>query len=224
MIKYNVTGSQRKRLVQKLAALTRQKAEYMGLPSMAFKVGDYIVGKTGTIEGDVPDDIIKALARAGFTGEVVKDTKEIPSEITGFTFNIPMDDMTENAVDNFVTMLKIKGPFIKKAFKLSSLPVDYGEDAIKIRWFEDRKIPEETASNIKIFVSAMINLAKQQKYVIDRTMKTDNPRYNFRAFLYTIGLSGSEYKGLRKEFLKNLKGSTNTRHPVKKGRVTKLPV
>ena len=55
MVKYNVTGSKRKKLVQKLSALTAQKPEYLGLPSMAFKVGPYIVTKNGTIEGDVPE-------------------------------------------------------------------------------------------------------------------------------------------------------------------------
>ena len=213
MVKYNVTGTQRKRLVHKLSALTGIKASYMGMPSMAFKVGDYIVTKNGTVEGNLPDDIMKALARSGFKGQVVDDPKDTNPDIAGFTFKIPMDTMTDTAVDNFTLMLKTKGPLIKKAFKLTALPVDYGDDALTVKWFEDRTLPAQTASYVETFINAMVDKAKEQKYVIDRSQKMDNPKYCFRTFLNTIGLSGSAYKPLRKELLKNLKGCTRYRHP-----------
>ena len=213
MIKYNVTGAQRKRLVKKLSALTGIKPVYQGLPSMAFKVGNYIVTKTGTIEGDVPNDIIKALARSGFKGQVVDDPRDKNPDIAGITFKIPMDTMTDAAVDNFSLMLKTKGPLIKKAFKLTALPVDYGDDVMTVKWFEDKTLPAQTASYAETFINAMVDKAKGQKYVIDRSQKMDNPKYCFRTFLNTIGLSGADYKPLRKELLKNLNGCTRYRHP-----------
>ena len=215
MIKYNVTGSQRKRLVQKLSILTGSKAEYMGLPSMAFKVGDYMVTRNGTIEGKVPDDIIKALARSGFKGEVIEEASADPVP-TGFTVSIPMDELTDSAVDNFFNMVVSKGSLIKKAFMLSSLPVEYGDEALTINWFAEKTVPLQTAGYLKTFISAMVESAKRQKYVIPRPMTTDNPKYNFRVFLNNIGLSGNEYKPLRKELLKNLKGCARDRHPEAK--------
>ena len=219
MIKFYVTGAQRKKLVQKLAALTGQKAEYMGLPSMAFKVGNYTIDKTGMIDGTLPDNILRALKRAGFTAEIYEDPEVTESgELVppGFIVEIPMDDLTDEAVDNFYNMLESKASLIKRAFNLKTLPVDYGENTLTIKWFEDAELPIETKSYVNIFISAMLDKAKSQKYVISKPLKTDNPKYNFRIFLNSLGLSGSEYKGLRKEFLKNLKGCSNTRHPAPK--------
>ena len=212
MIKYNVTGDKRKRLVKKLSALTGYRAEYQGMPSMAFKVGDYVVSKNGTVEGDLPEDIIKALARSGFKGEVIEEASADPVP-AGFTVSFPMDELTDSAVDNFFNMIVSKGSLIKMAFKLSSLPVEYGDEALTINWFAEKKLPLQTADYLKTFISAMVDCAKRQKYVIPRPMTTDNPKYNFRVFLNNIGLSGSEYKPLRKELLKNLKGCARDRHP-----------
>ena len=221
MIKYNVTGERRKRLVLKLAALTGQKAEYLGMPSMAYRVGDITVSKTGTLDKALPDNIYRALARAGFQGEIYEDPKVSGSGEpmpAGFIVSIPMDELSDEAIDNFYNMLESKGPLIRKAFTLKSLPVDCGEEALNIRWFEDAEISIEAKGYIETFIKAMLDKAKSQKYVIPRPLKTDNPKYSFRIFLNSLGLSGSEYKSLRKELLKNLKGCSNMRHPVSKRR------
>ena len=50
VIKYNVTGAERKRLVAALSNLMGVKAKYLGMPSMAYEVGDFIIDKNGTLE------------------------------------------------------------------------------------------------------------------------------------------------------------------------------
>ena len=45
VIKYNVTGADRKRLVTTLSKITGVKAKYLGMPSMAYEVGDFIIDK-----------------------------------------------------------------------------------------------------------------------------------------------------------------------------------
>ena len=50
VIKYNVTGADRKRLVTTLSKITGVKAKYLGMPSMAYEVGDFIIDKNGTLE------------------------------------------------------------------------------------------------------------------------------------------------------------------------------
>ena len=50
VIKYNVTGADRKRLVTTLSKITGVKAKYLGMPSMAYEVGDSIIDKNGTLE------------------------------------------------------------------------------------------------------------------------------------------------------------------------------
>ena len=46
---YNVTGAARKDLVKKIEELTGEKAKYLGVPSCAYKIGDYEVSKDGTL-------------------------------------------------------------------------------------------------------------------------------------------------------------------------------
>ena len=50
VIKYNVTGAERKRLVAALSNLMGVKAKYLGMPSMAYEVSDFIIDKNGNLE------------------------------------------------------------------------------------------------------------------------------------------------------------------------------
>ena len=204
-----------------LAALTGEKAEYLRLPTTAYKVGDYTISKDGTIEGSLPDNILHALSMAGFREaqyEDPGDPEPDPPVYAGFTVSVPMNELTDTAVDNFCNMIESKGMLIKTAFKLTGLPVDYSKEALCIRWFEDTELPAETRSYIITFIKAMLDMAGTRNYVVARPLITDNPNYNFRVFLNSLGLSGSEYKPLRKELLKNLTGCSSMRHPVSKDR------
>ena len=224
MIKYNVTGYQRKKLVQKLAALTGERAEYLGMPSTAFKVGDCIVSGNGTIEGSLPDNIIRALSMAGFTADPYEEPEyhgADPPFPSGFTVSIPMDELTDTAVDNFQSMMESKGELIKKAFMLTGLPVDYSKEALCIRWFEDTELDAETQAHVMTFIKAMLEKAGRQKHARAKPLITDNPKYSFRVFLNSLGLSGSEYKPLRRELMKNLEGCSSYRHPVSESRTKK---
>lgn len=48
-IRYNVTGTERKRLVNAIADTLEVKAKYLGAPSMAYEVDTYTVGRDGTL-------------------------------------------------------------------------------------------------------------------------------------------------------------------------------
>jgi hypothetical protein len=63
---FGLTGEPRKRLAQRLAALTGEKLVYLGFPSMAFKVGDLVVKRDGTVEGRLSKKVLKGLERSGF--------------------------------------------------------------------------------------------------------------------------------------------------------------
>ncbi len=64
VIKYNVTGADRKRLVTTLSKITGVKAKYLGMPSMAYEVGDFIIDKNGTLEqgGKADSEEIESVA------------------------------------------------------------------------------------------------------------------------------------------------------------------
>ena len=63
---YNVTGDQRKALVAAIAEYTKAKAEYLGLPTYAFRIGKYTVSRDGTLSGKRDEKMFAALADAGF--------------------------------------------------------------------------------------------------------------------------------------------------------------
>lgn len=75
-VDYNVTGKDRKSLVNVIATLTGKKAEYLGMPTASYKVGCFTVDRNGTLEfGDRADsketeDLIKELDKRGFTAKV----------------------------------------------------------------------------------------------------------------------------------------------------------
>ena len=48
-LEYGLKGSKRKPLIQAIEDLTGLKATYLKTPSMAYKIGPFTVGKTGTV-------------------------------------------------------------------------------------------------------------------------------------------------------------------------------
>ena len=212
MIKYNVTGNDRKKLVKRLSELTGERAAYQGMPSMAFKIGEYTVDKNGTLTPDPGEEIIEALKRAGFTGECEESEEskepEETNEIRGLTINIPLVELTERQIENFTNMTKSKGELIKQAFGIDELTVEEDENLLYVRWFENKEPDAEYSQIATEFVSAMLKKAGEQKHASSSPVKTDNPRYNFRVFLNSLGFLGEEYKGLRKLLLKDLPGNS----------------
>ena len=204
MIKYNVTGPDRKRLVKRLERLTGFKAEYQRLPTMAYKVGPYTVTKDGSVIGDLPQDHVMSLAKSGFVG---KYTETISRKSTGTILSIPMDSMSMKALDNFQNILESKGSLIRKSLDLKELPVDYEEDELRIRWFEHTTLCDDDYEIISTFITALINKAQQTNHIDPTPVVTDNPQYTFRCFLNSLGFIGDRHKALRDTMLKRLPGS-----------------
>ena len=206
MLNFNVTGAERKKLVKKLEAIVGERAVYQGMPSMAFKVGEYEVSKTGEVTPTPADDIVSALASAGFTAE--SGETETEQEVIGITITIPRDTLSDTAVENFRNMAASKADLIEQAFGLQELPTEVGEDALIIRWFEGT----ENTAHATEFVSAMLEKAGQQRYVSPKPLETTNPRYSFRVFLNALGFKGPGYKELRSDLLANLEGNSAWRN------------
>ena len=47
---YNRQGAERKELVQAISTITGEKAKYLFLPTKAYRIGNIMVWKTGTME------------------------------------------------------------------------------------------------------------------------------------------------------------------------------
>ena len=75
-LNFNVTGAKRKELVSEIARIDGSKKEYLGVPSCAYRVGDFHISKDGVVSADEEKlmDILETLMVAGF--EPAGQTKE----------------------------------------------------------------------------------------------------------------------------------------------------
>ena len=225
-VDYNVTGKDRKSLVNVIATLTGKKAEYLGMPTASYKVGCFTVDRNGTLEFDDradskgTEDLIKELDKRGFTAKVGETSGEESEtadgaeqgENMGLTISVPLAAVSTG---NLTNLLKAKGALIKKALGIDDMPVEIGENKVSFPWFPE--MPGSDASKAYThFIAALCKLSKDQKRVSSTEHPADNEKYAFRCFLLRLGFIGPEYKQERKILLKNLTGNSSFRNGAKK--------
>ena len=121
-INYNVTGPNRKRLVQTIAKILECDAKYMGMPSAAYQIGDYTVDKNGTLsfsdytDSEEVEQVLDALGEQGF--EATSEAEE-----TGLEIQLPRSLFTDSALSNLRKILDAKGALICKALGIDELPI-----------------------------------------------------------------------------------------------------
>jgi hypothetical protein len=214
---FNVTGSERKNLVQAIGRSTGVKPRYLGMPSMAYEIGPFTVDRNGTVEcsGDT-DALLMERLRKDLTSEgFVYETPELPSAATenategcGLVVSVPAESLGSRAWNNLTLILAAKGSLIKKALGVEELPVVNAEDSVSFPWFEDRCLTSDEIRTYTHFISALLEMARNQKRINAKEKETDNDKYAFRCFLLRLGFIGAEYKAERKILLRNLDGSS----------------
>ena len=214
-INYNVTGPDRKRLVQAIAEILESEAKYLGVPSCAYQVDSFSISKDGILSFDVHADsneaeqLIERLCEMGFEAEIEEVTD-------GLCIELPLKDTTEAAIDNLRRMVGSKAALIKKALSADSLEIELTDERIRFPWFD--RIPEQEVINAAAhFIGKMLVAAKSQKRVTAKEKETDNEKYAFRCFLLRLGFIGDEFKETRRTLLRNLTGSAAFRTGAKKG-------
>ena len=217
VIKYNVTGADRKRLVTALSEITGVKAKYLGMPSMAYEVGEFIIDKNGTLEqgGKADSEEIESVAEhllsEGFTP--MEETKATEGRQTadsgtfGLCISMPRNSFTDTALENVKAIIQVKGELIRHALRLDDLPIKISEEEVSFPWFEEMPSPEEVQAYTH-FISALCEMARNQKRIMAKEKETPNEKYAFRCFLLRLGFIGKEYKEERKILLRNLTGSS----------------
>jgi hypothetical protein len=214
-IKYNVTGPDRKRLVQAIAQILESEAKYLGVPSCAYQVDNFTISKDGILsfddqtKSDEAEQLIERLCEMGFEAEIEESTD-------GLCIELPLKDTSEAAIDNLRRMVDSKATLIKKALGADSLEIEVTEERIRFPWFD--RIPEpEVISATTHFLGHMLDAAKSHKRVTAKEKETDNEKYAFRCFLLRLGFIGDEFKETRRTLLRNLTGSAAFRTGAKKG-------
>ena len=217
VIKYNVTGAERKRLVTTLSTLTGVKAKYLGMPSMAYEVGDFTIDKNGNLElsdkvnSEEIERVAGHLASEGFIAEeeisATEGRQTADSEEFGLTVSMPRSNFSEGALENLQALVEAKGELIRHALDVEELPIEISEDEVSFPWFEELPTPEEIKAYTH-FISALSEMAINQKRITVKEKEVENEKYVFRCFLLRLGFIGKDYKDERKILLRNLTGSS----------------
>lgn len=150
-----------------------------------------MLGETAAEEKTAPQE-----AEHSVTGE----------EITGLSISLPREKFSEAALENLKRLVKAKTSLMKRAFKASELPVEIDNEKVSFPWFTPDG-PEETAA-YTVFITALADMAVNQKRITATAKEIVNEKYEFRCFLLRLGFIGKEHKAVRKILLKNLTGSS----------------
>lgn len=212
---FNVTGSERKRLVQTISKSCGEESRYLGAPSMAYEVGPFTISRDGTLEysesidTEIVEKLYEDIAAAGFDFER-PDQPADEGETAGFGLSVilPAESLDEDAMRNLDALLAAKGALIKKALGADELRIDRNEKMVSFPWFSERMLTTEEARTYTHFISALCEMARNQKRITTKEKEIDNEKYAFRCFLLRLGFIGTEFKAERKILLKNLTGSS----------------
>lgn len=225
-IRYKVIGSRRKAMAHKIAEIAGQECRYLFLPTYAYEIGDFRVEKDGTLviqnsadENDV-GAVLQGLEEAGFEMESEMNIfesdvqQEEEKETVGceniLTVSVPAGDFDERLFSNLDQLIENKAVILKHAFRTDSLEYHVNEKEIEFPWFSPEE-PDDSKAYCE-FISALIEMLKNQKRVNNKPETTDNEKYTFRCFLLRLGFIGAEHKQTRKVLLRNLEGSSAFRH------------
>ena len=215
----------------------------MRMPTCNYVVDNFTVTKDGTLvyddrgESGLVEKVLEGLAQAGFeseqpaaatteTADTAQETEATDNpaeaetapqgESVGLTVEIPLDAMQ---VDNLTKILAAKGGLIKKALGVDDLRFEIKDNRIVFPWFAEVE-PDEAAAYTH-FISALCEMAKNQKRITAKEKETDNDKYAFRCFLLRLGFIGAEFKTERKILLRNLSGSSAFKNGQKKADASK---
>jgi hypothetical protein len=205
-INFNVSGKDRKRLVELISEITEAPAKYLGVPSCAYQVDNFTIGKNGELTFDdhpnsgVIELLIERLSEAGFE-------TEIQTEETGLVILMPRASFSDAALDNLAKLIEAKGNLIKKALDVDALPIVMDEERISFPWFPGMPDADEVKAYTH-FIAKLCEMAQNQKRITAKEKEVDNDKYAFRCFLLRLGFIGAEFKVEQKILLRNLSGSS----------------
>lgn len=229
-VKYNVTGERRKEMVEVISGIVGMKAVYMRMPTCAYAISNFKVSKEGTLifddrsSSEVVEKVLEGLAHAGFeaenaateaaetanedgTAELSGEPENEPQEANvGLTVALPREGFTDNALENLQKLVDSKAVLMKKALGVDALPVEVTEDKVFFPWFAETD--SDSAAAYTHFITALCDMAKNQKRITAKERDTENEKYAFRCFLLRLGFIGTEYKAERKILLRNLSGNS----------------
>ena len=218
MILFNVSGESRKAMVKAIEDEQGVKATYLGVPSCAYQIGDFKVGKLGELEfadGEMTEKASKVIDACILATGVTPDglpeaesnqEEEVQSvqETPMLTISVPLDKVK---VGNLTALVDAKAGLIRTALGVQDLRIDVGAEKVSFPWFSG-DLDADTVQAYTQFIEALCKMSVNQKRVQAREKPVENEKYAFRCYLLRLGFIGDEFKQTRKILLKNFEGSS----------------
>lgn len=207
---FNVTGEERKALVQAISEITSKPAVYASGAGRSYAIGEVMVDKDGVLDYSHHDGFIYPLlielAERGFPCEPQDGDFSQGKEHSALCIEMPLEGFTGATLGNLEKLVLSKAALIKKAVSAEALPIERTETTLRFPWFSTDASPEEVQA-YTVFISRLCATAKEQKRVIAVERNVENEKYAFRCFLLKLGF-GDEYKTERKIMLIRLEGDS----------------
>ena len=220
VILFNVDGESRKAMVKAIENELGVKATYLGVPSCAYQIGGFKVGKLGELEfadGEITEEVSKVIdaciLATGVTPEGLPEAESAQEEEVEstheedapmLTISVPLDKVK---VGNLTALVDAKAGLIRKALGTQDLRIDMDEEKVSFPWFSG-DLDADTVQAYTQFIEALCKMSVNQKRVQAREKPVENEKYAFRCYLLRLGFIGDEFKQTRKILLKNFEGSS----------------
>src|SRR5699024_2577641 len=102
IVKFNVKGKERKKLVEAISEHLNIPFEYKGTPSFAYQIGDYVVDRFGTLEGPSNEALIQTL-ESKYSFEAERDEQ---AETFILSIEYPRDPFDEQTMENLAKLIQ----------------------------------------------------------------------------------------------------------------------
>ena len=153
-LRYNLTGADRKRLVNAISEITGVPAKYLGAPSFAYQVDYFTIDRNGGVtfdgraDSETIENLIDTLDSQGFKAEPQAVEASEPAEPTSagvdwLCISMPASLFTETTLQNLKDIIASKENLIRKALGVDELPVEVGDTKVSFPWFAGMPTPEE---------------------------------------------------------------------------------
>ena len=199
-INFNVTGSERKRLVSIITHATGEKGTYEGVPTMAYRIGGFTVDKTGGLSWDDTD-----LRNTPEVTQTAEENTEAAEE-EGLEISLPLDGFDQDSMDRLQKLVDSKARLTQKALAADRLTIEVKDDRVCFPWWDTLPEPEEIQAYMA-FIAALCAMAKQAKRVTSYEKEVESEKFSFRVWLLRMGFKGNKSKAQRAILLKRLSGN-----------------
>lgn len=128
---------------------------------------------------------------------------DVPNKLT---VEIPDTGFTLETRENLKKIIASKATLLEQALGTDDLPIVELDGKIAFPWFTLQGLEGEADAYSRL-ITAICNMAKNQKRVTATEKPVENAKYGMRLFLVRLGFIGDEYKTARKILLRNLTGN-----------------